>query len=299
MILLNGTALFLPRADPAEILTLAKSERITALYLVPTIYYDLLKHIKEKAGSNFFVKKLAYAGAPMPVRMIKECQQVFSPEVFVSQYGCTEMLAITINCQLEKKPAAAGRPALQTSIRIVTADNSKEVMPHEILPPGKIGEIIVDASSPQTFLGYLKNPLQTNKVLRQGWYFTGDLGYIDQEGDLHLMGRVDDMIISGGENVYPQEVEQVLLQHPKVKEVAVTGLPHKRFGEIVTAFVVPKEKGLNSRELENFCLEHPELARFKRPRSFVFIEEIPKSAAGKVLRTSLKNGRIITNKEME
>ncbi|PKM83166.1 MAG: 4-chlorobenzoate--CoA ligase, partial [Firmicutes bacterium HGW-Firmicutes-13] len=123
---------------------------------------------------------------------------------------------------------------------------------------------------------------------RENWYFTGDLGYLDGEGNLHLVGRVDDMIISGGENIYPKEVEDVLQAHPQVKEAAVVGLPDKRWGEIVAAFIVPYSNQLNQQTLERFCLESPHLARYKRPRKFFFVQQIPKSPAGKILYSLLK-----------
>lgn len=146
----------------------------------------------------------------------------------------------------------------------------------------------MDARSPQAFRGYLNRPEVTGSVLRDGWYFTGDLGYIDHQGDLHLVGRVDDMIISGGENVYPQEVESVLLAHPLVKDAAVVGVPDPKWGEKVAAFVVPAAAELNVNALEKHCRENPSLARYKRPRKFIFVDSIPRSPTGKLLRADLK-----------
>lgn len=151
-----------------------------------------------------------------------------------------------------------------------------------------MGEVIVEATSPQAFSGYLNKPEQTEQVLRNGWYFTGDLGFIDEKGDLVLSGRIDDMIISGGENIFPYEVERILLSHPLVKDAAVVGVFDERWGEVVTAFIVPDSAELESQMLERFCRESPELARYKRPRHFIFTREIPKSVSGKVLYSILK-----------
>lgn len=291
MVLLNGTSVMLPRVDPAECIKYMESERITALYLVPTIYHDLVEVVAGFRHRDLGVSKLAYAGAPMSASLVRKCRTIFDPRVFVNQYGCTEMHAITINHDPERNPLSVGRPSLHSRIRIVTADRNRRVPPTEALPQGMTGELIVHAASPQAFTGYLNQPEVTEQVLRDGWYFTGDLAFMDHEGNLYLVGRVDDMIISGGENIYPAEVEQILLGHSQVKEAAVVGMADKRWGESVTAFIVPAAAELDHRTMERFCLEHPGLARYKRPRQFVFVKEIPKSPTGKILRSLLKQGR--------
>ena len=288
MVLLNGACLLMPHFDAAEVCKLIAARRITALYLVPTVFYDLVQHLDSK-GEIRPVSRLAFAGAPMPVSLVERCREAFRPHIFVNHYGCTEMLAIAVNPFLDRKPASAGRPALHSRVRIVTADRNREVSPGETVAPGETGEIIVDASSPQAFTGYLLNPAAYARAVREGWYFTGDLGFHDDEGDLYLAGRVDDMIISGGENIYPGEVEEVLLSHPLVKEAAVVGLPHERWGQMVTAFIVPEaDHRLDAAMLERFCRENPSLARYQRPRRFIFVREIPKSATGKVLYQLLR-----------
>ncbi|NLC12133.1 MAG: acyl--CoA ligase [Firmicutes bacterium] len=287
MVLLNGACILLPQIDPAECIELIESEKVSALYLVPTVFHDLTRHL-DAHKRKLAVTKLAYAGAPMAPSLVQKCRALFSPEVFVNQYGCTEMLAITINADLLQYPLSAGRPALHSRIRIVAASKSGSALPHEVVPQGEIGEIIVDASSPQAFSGYLKKPEKTKQVLRDGWYYTGDLGFFDSKMNLHLSGRLDNMIISGGENIYPHEVESVLLQHSMVREAAVIGLPDKRWGEVVAAFIVPAAPELDQLELDRFCLENTGLARYKRPRKYYFVQEIPKSAAGKVLYFLLK-----------
>jgi 2-furoate---CoA ligase len=159
-----------------------------------------------------------------------------------------------------------------------------------MLPRGETGELIASLDSDEAFSGYWNRPDADERAIRDGWYFTGDLGYEDQDGDIWVSGRVDDMIITGGENVHPVEVEDVLARHPNVADVAVCGLPDEKWGQVVTAFVVPNGRQPTNDELDRFCLESPDLARFKRPRRYVFVEAIPKSPVGKILRRKLQEG---------
>ena len=294
MVLLNGTLIFPESGDISECLHSIVQEQITALYLVPTIYHNLLEKIRLEGCGHLHVNKLAFAGAPMSPVLVERCYKTFQPKIFINQYGCTEMLAITTNSQLDKKPTAAGRPTLHTRLRIVTADRNRAVAPAEVVATGDTGEIILHASLPQTFLGYLNKPEATKQVLHNGWYYTGDLGFLDADGDLFLTGRVDDMIISGGENVWPGEVEEILMQHPGVKEVAVVGLPDEQWGECITAFIVLALSSLTEEELDSFCIQCPDLARYKRPRKYIFLKEIPKSPAGKILRKYLKTADYVS-----
>ncbi|MDY0393780.1 AMP-binding protein [Virgibacillus halophilus] len=126
------------------------------------------------------------------------------------------------------------------------------------------------------------------KAIRFGWYFTGDMGVLDEDGDLYVVGRVDDMIISGGENIHPLEVEDVLSAHPDVREVTIVGIPDSRWGQKVVAYIVPENKELTSEELDSYCSNSNKLANFKRPREYRFVDEIPKSPVGKILRRVLK-----------
>jgi 2-furoate---CoA ligase len=175
-------------------------------------------------------------------------------------------------------------------VRIVTADPTRRVLPDEVVEPGVPGEVIVSLTSPEAFHGYWQRPDATETAIREGWYFTGDVGIWDEEGDLWVQGRVDDMLISGGENIHPLEVEDVLAKHPKVQDVAVCGLPDERWGQAVSAFVVPGDATLTAEELDQFCLASSELANFKRPRRYIFVKAVPKSAVGKILRRKLQTG---------
>ena len=298
MVLLNGAMVIPQNSEPETCFHCIHTENITAFYLVPTLYHDLTQYAWEMGGTQK-VGKLAYAGAPMSAGLVKECIRCFSPALFVNQYGCTEMLCITVNRNLQENPLAAGRPGLYSRIRIVRASRQRRVLPHEILEPHEVGEIVINADSPQAFTHYFRQRELTRAVVRKGWYFTGDLGRVDEYGDLYVLGRIDDMIISGGENIYPTEVEAVLLEHPEVSDAAVIGEPDARWGETVTAFIVPVRIGLTSEEMDQFCLHHLELARFKRPRRFIFVEQIPKTASGKILRNELRTALMSNKKERD
>lgn len=295
MVILNGLFALLPNYDSTTCIDCIENERLTALYLVPTIFYDFTRQLAYKPKRLTSLSKLAFAGAPMSLSLIEQCFETFKPEVFVNQYGSTEMHAITINPDLENKPTSSGRPALHSHIRIVAADAERRVLPDEEVPAGETGEIIVEANSPQAFYGYLNRPDANDQALRNGWYFTGDLGFFDEEGDLYLKGRLDDMIISGGENIYPQEVERVLLEHSQVSDAAVVGLPDDRWGEKVVAFIVPGAFQVDTNKLEQFCITSPSLPMFMRPKQFIFVKDIPKSPTGKILRSRLREGLLKSN----
>ena len=136
--------------------------------------------------------------------------------------------------------------------------------------------------------GYFHRPQATSRVLYKGWYHTSDLGYMDEDGYLFVADRVDDMIISGGENIYPREVEDVLHEHELVQDVAVLGIPDEKWGEAVMAFVVVKDSSLTEQQLEEFCLNNDKLARFKRPRTYRFVDELPRNASGKIQKFLLR-----------
>jgi 2-furoate---CoA ligase len=287
---LNGKLVLLPNYQPQAALELLAQEEITSLYLVPTLYYDLVSRPQLDQYDLRALTKIGYAGAAMTSTLTQACFERFRPKVFVNHFGSSEVYTFTICSWLDRKPTCAGRPGFHEEIRIVTADPTRYVLPDEVVGTGRPGEVIVSLSSPEAFKGYRHRPDANEKALRQGWYFTGDVGVWDEDGDLWVQGRVDDMLISGGENIHPLEVEDVLAQHPKVAEVAVAGLPDERWGQIVAAFVVPADASLTAEELDQFALANLQLARFKRPRRYVFIKEVPKSAVGKILRRKLQAG---------
>jgi 2-furoate---CoA ligase len=221
----------------------------------------------------------------MTSALVRRCCDAFSPRVFTNHYGSTEIYTYSVHRDQAAKPGCAGRPSLNARLRLV--DPGDDAMPDDVVPPGEDGQIICDASSDEAFTGYWNRPDADEKALRGGWYFTGDLGRLDEDGDLWVLGRVDDMIISGGENVHPLEIEDVLARHPAVDEVAVVGAADDRLGQRVVAYVVA-ETLVTADELDAHCLAAEELARFKRPREYRFVDELPKSASGKLLRRLLR-----------
>jgi 2-furoate---CoA ligase len=291
MAAVNGCFVCQPDWSAAAALRLVAAERLTALYLIPTLFYDLVHAPALGATDAGSVRKLGYAGAPMLAPLVDTCAKVFRPQVFVNHYGSTEIYTFSVRPDVPAKPGCAGRPGIHATLRVVTASTERRVGPDEVVPPGDKGEIIARLDSDEAFAGYWNRPDADARALRDGWYFTGDLGWIDPDGELWVAGRVDDMIISGGENIHPVEVEEVLARHPGVGDVAVVGEPDPRLGERVTAFVVRGDAGLTAEALDRHCRESRDLAAFKRPRRVVFVEAIPKTASGKILRRLLREGR--------
>lgn len=291
MAAVNGCFVCQPDWSAAEALRLIAAERLTALYLIPTLFYDLVHAPGLGRADVSSVRKLAYAGAPMLAPLTEACVKAFAPRVFVNHYGSTEIYTFSVRPDVHLKPGCAGRPGVHASLRVVRASTERRVGPDEVVPPGEKGEIIAALDSDEAFAGYWNRPDADARALRDGWYFTGDMGWIDAEGELYVAGRVDDMIISGGENIHPVEVEEVLARHPGVRDVAVVGEPDERWGERVVAFVVAAAPGLTAEALDRHCRESGDLAGFKRPRRVVFVEEIPKTASGKILRRLLREGR--------
>ncbi len=291
MVLVNGC--YVPVASLSEdpVLRLLAELGVTSLYLVPTAYHMLLGLMEAEHVRLPRCRKLAYAGAPMTPSLVERCVAAFDPDIFVNHYGSTEVYTFTISPEQRRKPGCAGRPGIHSRIRIVPASRERRVLPNEALAGGELGEIIASTASDEAFNGYLNRPEATDNAIRDGWYFTGDLGRLDHDGDLWIEGRVDDMIITGGENVYPLEIEDVISRHPEVAEAVVCGLPDERWGQIVTAFVVPKAGAeLTAADLDAFVVAS-DLARYKRPRKLVIVKEIPKSPVGKILRRLLVAGQ--------
>jgi enoyl-CoA hydratase/carnithine racemase len=208
MALVDGTFVCLPRFEADRALRLIARERISNLYLVPTLYHDLISHPDFAATELGSVRKIGFAGAAMPEGLLKRVDAAFRPEFFVNHYGSSEIYTFTVEPHAAAKPGSAGKPGLNQRIRVMRlgADSADaQAM------TGENGQIIADIASDEAFEGYWHRPDADARALRGGWYFTGDTGYIDAEGDLFVTGRVDDMIISGGENVSPAEIESIRL----------------------------------------------------------------------------------------
>ena len=282
---LGGAFVCQPRFEAAEALRLIEAERITALYLVPTLYYDLLGNPQFARTDISSVRKLGFAGAPMAEGLLRRVERAFRPELFVNHYGSSEIYTFTIDQNAAAKPGSAGKAGINQRIRVVEIGAGD---PDRTVAAGMEGEVIASLESDEAFAGYWQRPDADAKALKRGWYFTGDVGYCDDAGDLFVTGRVDDMIVTGGENVLPAEIESVLSVHPAVAEAAVAGLADERWGQKVAAFVV-RGGPVDGAALDAHCRASV-LADFKRPRAYVFVRAIPKSPVGKVLRRLLIAG---------
>ena len=293
MSLIGGAFVCLPRFDVAGALHLIASEGVTNLYLVPTLYHDLVHHPDFAATNIASVRKLGFAGAPMTDGLLARLTEAFRPDLFVNHYGSSEVYTFTINHDAAAKPGSAGRAGLNTMVRIVPHLGASDAM----ASVGEEGEIAVIASGDEAFEGYWRRPEANARALRDGWYFTGDTGYADADGDIFVTGRVDDMIITGGENVSPVEIESRLSLHPAVSEVAVVGLPDERWGKVVAAFV--KRTGeVDEASLDAHCRAGG-LPSHKLPRRYVFVSDIPKSPVGKLLRRRLVAGEYVAEESTD
>jgi 2-furoate---CoA ligase len=285
MTLVDGVFVCLPRFDAGQALRLIAREQVTNLYLVPTLYHDLLAHADFRPDKVSSVSKLGFAGAAMPEGLLKRVDAAFRPELFVNHYGSSEIYTFTIDQHAERKPGSAGKAGINQRIRVIRLGIES---PDAVTAVGEEGQVVADLAGDEAFEGYWRRPEADTTALRQGWYFTGDTGYVDEAGDLFVTGRVDDMIISGGENVSPGEIESALSLHPAVAEVAIVGVPDERLGQRITAFV-KRAAAIDAASLDGWCRASP-LADYKRPRDWVFVTEIPKSPVGKVLRRKLVAG---------
>jgi len=274
--------------DPGEILELAPKLRNISMFAAPTMVRRLVDAARKTGATGEGIKTIVYGGGPMYVADIIDAVDTFGPR-FVQIYGQGECpMAITsltredvadrTSPRWRERLASVGRAQSMARVRIADGDGNP-------LPPGEVGDILVQGVG--TMSGYWQNPEATAKTIRDGWLWTGDMGAMDEDGYVTLHDRSKDVIISGGTNIYPREVEEVLLTHPAVSEVAVVGRQHADWGEEVVAFVVPVSGGtVTEADLDALCLA--EIARFKRPKAYVFRAELPKNNYGKVLKTDLR-----------
>ena len=286
-ILVAGTWVPQVKFDPEESLELIKSNNISALYLVPTMYWALLW--TGSLPQAWTVKRIAYAGAPMTPTLAENLNGALHPEVFVNHFGSTEIYTFTIGPDARSKPGCAGRAGVFSRVRLVDP-----LDPGTVVPRGTQGQVAVSMASPEAFAGYRNRPDADARAIRDGWYLTSDLATEDEDGDLWVSGRVDDMIISGGEHLYPDEIEAVLARCPAVSAVVVVGLPDDRWGQAVTAFVVPAKDFSAERCLSHlaaYAKDGSGLPSLKRPKRYVAVDRIPTSVVGKILRREFTEGR--------
>ncbi|WP_026296032.1 long-chain-fatty-acid--CoA ligase [Aromatoleum toluclasticum] len=283
--LYNGVPLtILPGLDiPALLATIAR-DRPTICCLVPTAIQMILDHPAVADTDLSSLRLVMYAGSPITAPLLKRAMSTLRCD-FMQFYGATETCgAVTLlrpdqhDLNDERKLKSCGTPVPLVEVQILSAAGDE-------LPDGEIGEFVV--RSPAMFKGYLNKPAQTDSVLSDGWYRTGDAGYRDADGLLYLVDRTKDMIISGGENVYSTEVEQALSKHPGVSQVAVIGLADERWGERVTAIVVPVDgRAPGEDELIAHCREM--IAAYKAPKQIIFAPSLPMTPTGKILKAALR-----------
>ena len=259
-----------------------------SIFLAPTMVKRLIEHGSVSDLEPDALRLISYGGAPMYVADLKRALDLLGDKL-AQLYGqgespmtithlSREMHADRRHPRWEQRLASAGRPDSCVAVKVVDEEGRS-------LPVGEVGEIIVKGDTVMS--GYWNDPEATAKSLRDGWLWTGDVGAFDEEGLLTLKDRSKDMIISGGSNIYPREIEDVLNLHPAVAECSVVGRPHPEWGEEVVAFVVPRDgKALGPAELDQLCLDN--IARFKRPKDYKFIEALPKNNYGKILKTELR-----------
>jgi long-chain acyl-CoA synthetase len=276
-----ATMILVPRFDPDLILKLINKHRPTCFPGAPTMYVGLINHPDIAKYDLSSIEACLSGSAPLPVE-VQEKFEALTGGRLVEGYGMTETSPVTHSNLIwdRVKSTTIGIPWPDTDARIVDLETG------EPLPPGKVGELQV--KGPQVMKGYWNKPEETAKVLKDGWLSTGDIAKMDEDGYFYIIDRKKDIIIAGGYNIYPREVEETLYEHPAVKEAAVVGVPDPYRGETVKAFIVTKEgKEVTEEELDAFCRE--KLAKYKVPRMYEFRKELPKSMVGKVLRRVLQD----------
>jgi long-chain acyl-CoA synthetase len=278
------TLVLLPRFDAAAVLRAFEQERVMFWVGVPTMYWTLLQHARQH---DLDVSKVAASlrvgvsgGAPMPVAIMRDFESIFGVRV-LEGYGLSETSPVACFNQVFKpsKPGTVGFPIAGVQVRVVDDHD-------EPVATGERGEIVIRGHN--VMKGYYKRPAETAEALRGGWFHTGDIGTIDADGFVTIVDRKKDMVLRGGMNVYPREVEDLLMTHPAVSLAAVIGVPDERLGEEVKAFVVLKPGAhLTADELMAWSKE--QLAAYKYPRVVEFRDSLPVGPTGKVFKRALKN----------
>lgn len=284
--LYNGSKSVVTREfDPHAVLDFIENEKITKLFMVPSAMQIVLSDPRARTVDYSRLRYILYGASPIPPPLLREGMEVFGCG-FVQNYGMTETAGsvtalVPEDHSLEDVPRmkSAGKPLPGVEIAILDPQGRP-------LPPGQSGEIAT--RSPANMAGYWRMPEATAAALTpDGWLRTGDAGYLDEDGYLYIHDRIKDMIISGGENVYPAEVEKVLSDHPQIAEVAVIGVPHPKWGEAVKAVVVPRP-GAGIDPAEIIAWARPRIAGYKLPKSVDVVASLPRNASGKILRRELR-----------
>jgi len=276
-VLSGGELILQPAFDLEKVLEAIDRHRVTKFYSVPTIYIRLLRlpDLRKKIGS---VRYCFSAAASMATEVVRDWKGRTGLDIYEA-YGLTESASmVTYNHYYRHVVGSVGTPVNLVEVQIRDLEGN-------LLGEGEEGEICI--CGPNMTKGYLNQPEETEAAFWGNWFRSGDIGVIDEDGYLYIVDRLKDMIITGGENVYPREVEEVLYTRPEVLECAVVGIPEHEYGELVTAFIVPREgHQIDPDALKNYLKTR--LAPFKVPKEFITVGEMPKSGAGKILKREIR-----------
>ena len=270
-----------PRPSPESVLEMLKKYKPRYLPAVPTIFVGLLNNEEFRKMNLSFIKGFFSGAAPLAADTLQQLKDL-TGATMLEVYGLSETTPVATATPWggKIKPGTVGTPVPSTDIKIVDVESGKEEM-----PIGSPGEILI--KGPQVMQGYYKKPEETANVLKDGWLYTGDIGFFDEDGYLTIVDRKKDMIIAGGYNIFPREVDEILFEHPKILEACTIGVPDRYRGETVKSFVVAKPgESLTEEEIVKYCQDR--LAAYKVPKKIEFMESLPKSAIGKILRREIK-----------
>jgi long-chain acyl-CoA synthetase len=281
----GATSVILPRPDIPDIVSAVQNHGVTKMFAVPAVMNMIVQHRDATGADLGSVRALLYGASPIPLDVLKRSMTAFPNASFIQCYGATETSGTVVYLPPDDhhpegtpRMAGCGKPFPGNEIRIVNAAG-------EPLPPREVGEIAIRSVS--NMAGYHNNPEATAKALRDGWYLSGDAGWMDEDGYLYIHDRVKDMIVSGAENIYPAEVENALHNHGAVADCAVIGVPDDKWGEAVKAVVVLKPGATASAE-ELIAHARTRIAGYKVPKSIDFIEALPRNPSGKILKRELR-----------
>jgi acyl-CoA synthetase (AMP-forming)/AMP-acid ligase II len=277
----NGTFYTMSAFNPVAANDLIELNKINYLFSVPTLYQAIVSASNYKPEKMASLDLVLYGGAPIMPALLDRIDREW-PAAVRHIYGTTEIMCALHNPEPVGRPVTL-RPGYYSRVRVVRHGGNE----NDLVKPGEAGELIVDASADTFFSGYLNRPDANAEKLRNGWYFTGDICVLREDGDVDLVGRVDDVIRSGGESVYPEEVEAVLVTHPAIREAAVIGVPDPLWGEMVVACVALAATGVCWQEFDAHCRTST-LASYKKPRAYLTMDSLPRNAANKVLRQDLR-----------
>jgi acyl-CoA synthetase (AMP-forming)/AMP-acid ligase II len=286
--MVGGTLVLMRAYDPVGLLREVQDNRATDITGAPTMLNMLVQHPDFDRYDVSSVRRIGYGAAPMPAEVVRAVMAKFPAAEFQTGFGMTELGGnVMYFSDADHKRALVANPQLLTSVGKPMPLSTIRVVDDQLcdVGPNEIGELVIQGD--QVTSGYWQNPEATKEAFAGGWFHSGDLAKLDEDGYLYIVDRKKDMIISGGENVYSREVEEVIYEHPAVAEVAVIGLPDMTWGENVTA-VVTLRKGMEASEEEliEFC--RARLASYKKPKAVFFVDELPKNPSGKILKRELR-----------